>query len=124
MLPVAEAGLTTVLRKPPLFPEQVWPLVYVVTVAVVFGFVYWVEGRDWSRLQKRLAEVAFALAFVVLLVNPWVSRGLLFGVIWDGTVALSYNLELVYAAVMTVTLGLLALFLYLTTRQRLAQGRG
>lgn len=97
---------------------DLWPLVYLLTAALIAGFVFWTEGAGISRLQKLAAEVTFGAAAIVVLVAP---GALLFGIAWNVTVALSHDLGLVYATTLAPTVGLLTLLL-LTARRRIPKG--
>lgn len=99
---------------------DLWPLVSILTAAIVFAFVYWVEGKGWGRLQKLLLQGGFAVTAIILFVSP---GGFLFGLAWLITSALSHDLHLVYTITLASTLIPIALFVYLTTRRRMVGGR-
>lgn len=121
---------------PPLFlpdiqprplPEDVWPLVYVITAAIVVTFAYGVVLMDWRRHRKLLAVAGFGTVAIVLM------YGILYGLVWKATMALSalkatepvsYQMGLAYAVILTASLVPLGVLALLVTRRRTGKASG
>ncbi len=113
-----EAALVTVLTDRPI-PEDLWPLTYIITIAVVVGFVFSVEMTAWGRIRKLLIEAAVSTVVAIVFVAPGAQ---LYWMAWNITVALSYNVELTYALLLGVTFGTIGPAIYLMSRRRRVKG--